>query len=155
MGHSGSPSRNEHAKLRWYQVDESKRYLDKYGKDKDDDFKRKVVGDGFIPRYRELQEGMRDGLTKPGWKKNALFAGYKNFGPAHFCRGISLLDQHIGLVNQRQYLVGLPFEHTVLARSARLIAGVPHHVRQPAAVRAPWPVTQTGCRFLHAPGSAR
>jgi len=79
-------SNNEHAKLRWHQAETSKRYLDKYGKGKSDNFKREVCGKGWIERYRALQAGMRDGLTTPAWKKNAIFVGYEAFGPAHFGR---------------------------------------------------------------------
>lgn len=69
-------SNNEHHKLYWHQVETSKRYLEKYGKGRDDDFKRKVVGDGWIERYRALQAGMRDGLVSDTWKKSAVFVGY-------------------------------------------------------------------------------
>ncbi len=79
-------SNNEHRKLRWHQVEQSKRYLDAHGKGKSDDFKRRTVSDGWIERYRALQEGMRDGLTSAAWKANALFVGYGAFGPAHLGR---------------------------------------------------------------------
>lgn len=79
-------SNNEHAKLTWNQVEQDQRYLAKHGKGKDDDFKRRVTAEGWIERYRALQDGMRDGLTAPAWKKNAIFVGYEAFGPAHFGR---------------------------------------------------------------------
>lgn len=79
-------SNNEHGKLIWHQAEQSRRYLEKYGKGKDDDFKRKVVADGWIERYRALQEGMREGLISPAWKKNAIFVGYAAFGPPHLGR---------------------------------------------------------------------
>ena len=70
-------SNNEHPKLNWTEVEKSKRYMDKYGKVKrSDDFKRKVVGDGWIKRYRALQEGMREGLVNENWKKNTVFIAY-------------------------------------------------------------------------------
>ena len=47
-------SNNEHSKLRWTEVEKSKRYLDQYGPGRDADFKRKVVADGWIERYRVL-----------------------------------------------------------------------------------------------------
>ncbi len=74
-------SNNEHRKLVWREVENSKRYLEKYGKGGDDDAKRKVVADGWIERYRALQEGMREGLDNPNWKNNAVFVGYGAFGP--------------------------------------------------------------------------
>jgi hypothetical protein len=79
-------SNNEHAKLAWNEVEKSQRYLDKYGKGKSDDFKRKVVGDGWIERYQALQGGMRDGLASEHWKKHAKFVGYEAFPPVHFGR---------------------------------------------------------------------
>jgi hypothetical protein len=66
-------SNNEHAKLRWCEVEKSKRYLSRYGNDKSAEFKRKVVADGWIERYRALQEGMRDGLVSKSWKNHAIF----------------------------------------------------------------------------------
>ncbi len=74
-------SNNEHHKLRWYEVESSRRYLEKYGKGKPDGFKRRVVAEGWITRYRALQEGMRAGIHNPAWKKNARFIGYNAFGP--------------------------------------------------------------------------
>lgn len=79
-------SNNEHSKLRWHKAEESKRYLEKYGKGRDDDFKRKVVADGWIERYRALQKGMRDALSSPAWREKALFVGYEAFGPEHIGR---------------------------------------------------------------------
>lgn len=79
-------SNNEHSKLRWHEVEQSRRYLDIYGKGKNDDFKRKTVADGWIERYRALQEGMREGLVSPQWKQKAIFVGYNAFGPPHLGR---------------------------------------------------------------------
>lgn len=73
-------SNNEHGKLVWPDVKRSARYLAKYGPGHDDNFKRKVVGDGWIKRYRELQGGMRAGLTVPGWAAHSKFIGYDAFG---------------------------------------------------------------------------
>ena len=79
-------SNNEHSKLRWTEVEKSKRYLDKYGPGRDADFKRKVVAEGWIERYRALQGGLRDGLDSATWKKNSIFVGYDAFGPPHLGR---------------------------------------------------------------------
>jgi len=79
-------SNNEHSKLAWISVETDERYLARHGKGRDDDFKRNVVGDGWIERYRALQEGMRTGLSSPQWKKAAVFVGYDAFGPPHFGR---------------------------------------------------------------------
>ena len=79
-------SNNEAGKLRWHKVEESQRYVDKYGTAQTDSFKRKVVGDGWIRLYPEMFKGMRDGLTQQSWKKNAKFVGYGGVGPSHFAR---------------------------------------------------------------------
>lgn len=79
-------SNNEAGDLRWHEVEKDKRYLQKYGGDKDDEFKRRAVGDGWIERYRALLGGMREGLASETWRKNALFAAYDAMGPNHMGR---------------------------------------------------------------------
>jgi hypothetical protein len=79
-------SNNEHAKLPWTEVEQSRRYLDKYGRGRPDDFKRKVVGDGWIERYRAMLDGMRAGLASEHWRKHVKFIGYEAFPPSHFGR---------------------------------------------------------------------
>ena len=79
-------SNNEHAKLSWPKAEESKRYLDLYGKGRDDNFKRKIFAHEWITRYRALQQGMREGLTNSNWKRNVIFVGYDAFGPPHLAR---------------------------------------------------------------------
>ncbi len=73
-------SNNEHPKLNWHEAHRSARFISKYGKNMNNVDKRKVIGDGWIERYRELQKGMRTGLFKEHWKKNARFIGYNAFG---------------------------------------------------------------------------
>ncbi|MDA1138822.1 MAG: hypothetical protein O3B01_09595 [Planctomycetota bacterium] len=79
-------SNNEHHKLRWKDVETSKRYIEQHGEGRDDDFKRKAVADGWVERYRALQSGIREGLTSDSWKKNALFVGYGVGDLAHLGR---------------------------------------------------------------------
>jgi len=79
-------SNNEHAKLTWKEAEEDRRYTDKHGRGRDDEFRRRVIGEGWIERYRALQEGMREGLVSPAWKKAAVFVGYDAFGPPHLGR---------------------------------------------------------------------
>lgn len=73
-------SNNEHSKLTWGQVEEDARYVARYGLGRDAEFKRRLVAEGWIERYRALQAGMRDGLSSGAWKTNALFVGYDAFG---------------------------------------------------------------------------
>ena len=78
---------NEANKLWWHEVESlSKRYVDTYGLGHDDDFKRKLVGDGWIERYRAMQEAMKEALVSPEWQNNATFVGYGAFGPSHLGR---------------------------------------------------------------------
>jgi hypothetical protein len=79
-------SNNEHKKLLWHEVQKSARYLAIFGPGHDDNFKRKAVGDGWIKRYRALQQGMKEGLIATMWKDNAMFIGYNAFGTGAFAR---------------------------------------------------------------------
>ena len=77
---------NEAPDLRWHQVEQSKRYLDKYGKGRSDQFKRRVVAEGWMQRYPVMFKAMREALVSETWKKNVRFVGYGAFGPSHFGR---------------------------------------------------------------------
>jgi len=83
-------SNNEPPDLRWSKHGPlekiSKRYRDQYGTGRSDAFKRKVVGDGWIERYRVMFDAMRKELDNAMWKKNVRFVGYGAFGPSHFGR---------------------------------------------------------------------
>jgi hypothetical protein len=83
-------SNNEPPDLRWAKhgplEEVSGRYLKLHGKGKSDDFKRQVVGEGWIERYRVMFDAMRAELVNPAWKKNVRFVGYGAFGPSHFAR---------------------------------------------------------------------
>ena len=70
-------SNNEAQKLRLPDLEKSKRYVEKYGKGRDGEFQRKLLGDEWIKRYRALQEGLRAGLVNPSWRKQAMFVGYE------------------------------------------------------------------------------
>ncbi len=79
-------SNNEAAKLQWKSVEDDFRFRQTYPNGGDDAFKRQVMADGWIARYRALQQGMRDGLVSGPWKTGARFVGYDAFGPRHFAR---------------------------------------------------------------------
>ncbi len=79
-------SNNEAAKLRWHQVHSSKRYLEQFGSEQSDEFKRKVVSQGWMQRYRVMFDAMRGALVSDTWKQNVRFVGYGAFGPSHFGR---------------------------------------------------------------------
>jgi hypothetical protein len=79
-------SNNEQPKLTWTRVEEEQRYLMVYGRGLSDNAKRRLVGEGWITRYRLLRQGMYEGLGKQKWQTNARFIGYDAFGPSHFGR---------------------------------------------------------------------
>ncbi len=83
-------SNNEPPDLRWAKhgpLEElSRRYLEKYGAGKSDEFKRRVVGEGWNERYRVMFDAMRAALANDTWRRNARFVGYGAFGPSHFGR---------------------------------------------------------------------
>ncbi|MBN1140892.1 MAG: hypothetical protein JXB25_03715 [Deltaproteobacteria bacterium] len=79
-------SNNEHRRLDWHEVESSRRYLAEHGKGRDGDFKRRVVGNGWIERYRALQAGLRAGLDSEVWREKALFVGFNAFGTGAFGR---------------------------------------------------------------------
>ncbi len=83
-------SNNEPPDLRWAKhgplETQSQRYLEKYGKGRSDEFKRQVVGQGWIERYRVMFDAMRASLVNETWRANVRFVGYDAFGPAHMGR---------------------------------------------------------------------
>ncbi|MBN2505568.1 MAG: hypothetical protein JXQ71_02620 [Verrucomicrobia bacterium] len=83
-------SNNEPPDLRWAKHGSlerlSRRYLDRYGAGRPDEFKRRVVGEGWVERYRTMFKAMREALAGDTWKKNVRFVGYDAFGPAHLGR---------------------------------------------------------------------
>lgn len=79
-------SNNEHARLDWTKVEEDQRYLRQYGTGRDGNFKRRLVGDAWIERYRTLQRGISEGLILKSWRDQVQYVAYDAFGPAHFAR---------------------------------------------------------------------
>ncbi|MFP4027306.1 MAG: hypothetical protein ACLFWL_05900 [Candidatus Brocadiia bacterium] len=81
---------NEAPHLRWKKhgplEKQSARYLEKYGEGRSDEFKRKVVGDGWMERYEVLLDAMRNALVNKNWRENVRIIGYGAFGPSHFGR---------------------------------------------------------------------
>ncbi len=79
-------SNNEAPDLRWHQVGLSQRYLDQFGEGRSDEFKRKIVSQGWMQRYPVMFQAMREALVNETWKKNVRMVGYGAFGPSHFGR---------------------------------------------------------------------
>jgi hypothetical protein len=93
-------SNNEGNKLTWTEVETDSRYMNLYGSGRSDDFKRQVVAEGWIARYRQLQQGFRDGLISNSWKANATFVGYNAFQSASFGRWSSWKDYSLYIPNR-------------------------------------------------------
>lgn len=75
-------SNNEAAKMKYQYITQDQHYLAKYGTaTRTDDFKREVIGNGWIERYRALQSGWREDLSA-SWKDNSIFVGYGAIGPS-------------------------------------------------------------------------
>ncbi len=85
-------SNNEHARLDWTKVEDDRRYVEQYGRGREANFKRRLVGDAWIERYRALQQGIGEGMVERDWREKALYVAYDAFGPAHFARWVGWLD---------------------------------------------------------------
>ncbi len=79
-------SNNEAHRLAFWDSENSQRYLSLYGLNRGEEFKRKVMGDGYIERYKAFLGEFRNSLNAPKWKANAKFVGF-NIGSA----GVGLL----------------------------------------------------------------
>lgn len=64
----------------------SKRYVDQHGTGRSGFYQRRVMAEGYLPRYAALLKGVRDGLQSEIWRKHSLLVGYGAFGPPHFGR---------------------------------------------------------------------
>jgi hypothetical protein len=88
-------SNNEHARLDWTKVEDDQRYLRQYGPGRDGNFRRRLVGDAWIERYRTLQRGISEGLVLKSWRDRVLYVAYDAFGPAHFARWPGWMDHSL------------------------------------------------------------
>lgn len=79
-------SNNEHEKLQWQEALLDRRYIESYGIFRDDNFKRDVIGNAWVLRYKALFNGMRAGLLNSQWKTKSIFVGYDAFGSSTFGR---------------------------------------------------------------------
>src|SRR5205085_7182362 len=74
-------SNNEARRLQWADAETDQHYLSLYGVGQSDEFKREKVAQGWIDRYRALQQSWRGRLTNI-WQNNSKFIGYDATGPA-------------------------------------------------------------------------
>lgn len=89
-------SNNESARLPWSKANSEKRYVDTYGTETTDNFKRDVWFDGWVARYRALFDGMRQNLAETSWRQAIRFHGYNAFAPDHFGRWGAWQGQYEG-----------------------------------------------------------
>jgi hypothetical protein len=73
-------SNNEHAKLRWQDLEQDSRSPQHMGKAQEPESRRRTSGDRWITLYRALQSGMRAGLSAPAWNELSVFVGYDAIG---------------------------------------------------------------------------
>src|SRR5437867_11699106 len=66
-------SNNEGSKLTWSNPEQDQHYLALYGTGQTDEFKREKVAQGWIDRYRPLQQAWRGALTSASWNSNSKF----------------------------------------------------------------------------------
>lgn len=92
-------SNNEAQKQKWRNLEGTKPYSDLYPGKHDDAFKRKILSDGWVERYKALIDGFRDALENSKWKSDAVFIGYNAFGPKFF-------GQHDAWMNYSEYTPG-------------------------------------------------
>lgn len=64
----------------------SRRYLDAHGPGRSGAYKRGVMAEGYLERYRAMFDGIREGLPNDAWRNSARIVGYGAFGPSHFGR---------------------------------------------------------------------
>jgi hypothetical protein len=73
-------SNNEHAKLRWQDLEQDSRSSQQLRNAPDPESRKRTTADHWITLYRALQDGMRDGLIAPAWKERSIFVGYDAVG---------------------------------------------------------------------------
>jgi hypothetical protein len=70
---------NEAGKAYFKTIDQSDRFIAKYGEGPHDDaFKKKVLYEGYAERLAAMFEGAREGCISPTWSKNLRFVAYNN-----------------------------------------------------------------------------
>ena len=81
-------------------AEKDQHYLALNGTGQSDEFKRQNVVQGWIDRYRPLQQAWRSALSSPVWRSNSKFVGYEAFGPKHFGRWYGWMDYSLYNTNR-------------------------------------------------------
>ena len=99
-------SEDEADKLSWNEVSIASRYWECYSECspemKDDNYKRTLVGGKWIEKYRQMQNGFKEGFTKAAWKDNIKFISYNklsdNFGKStNWIDNATVTNQYVNL----------------------------------------------------------
>lgn len=94
-------SNNEHPKLRkWQDAHLDARYSTLNESNAGAEATRKLIGQGWIDRYRALQAGMRSGLNNTAWRKNSIFVGFSAFHGLVFGRWKGWTDYTLAVTNR-------------------------------------------------------
>jgi hypothetical protein len=75
-------SNNEAKALKWKNAERSRRFTATHGTDTPDTLRQRVVGEGYIERYKALFDGMRAGAAR--WGARMRFIGYAYDGRTDF-----------------------------------------------------------------------
>jgi hypothetical protein len=88
-------SNNEAPRLAWSRLSSDPRY--RSSSDQPNVMiDRAVAADAWAERERALQSGFRKALLSPRWSANAIFVGYKAFGPGFVGRWPGWVDRSLG-----------------------------------------------------------
>ena len=95
-------SEDEADKLSWTELTSSSRFSQQYPTDKDDNFKRILIGAKWIEKYRQMEKGFTEGFTETAWKNNTKFISYNklsnNFGKsADWIDNATFTNQYINV----------------------------------------------------------
>ena len=72
-------SEDEAAKLSWNEISTASRYSEYNIANSDDNYKRILLGGKWIEKYRQMQNGFKEGFTQDAWKNNVKFISNNNF----------------------------------------------------------------------------
>ncbi|RLA77537.1 MAG: hypothetical protein DRG78_17205, partial [Epsilonproteobacteria bacterium] len=99
-------SEDEADKLSYKEVNIASRYWECYSECspemKGDNYKRTLLGGKWIEKYRQMQNGFKEGFTKLAWKNNVKFMSYNNFSSdfgksANWIDNATATNQYINL----------------------------------------------------------
>jgi len=101
-------SNNEGKKLDIDEAEQSVRFHKLFGKDYRAEDVQAAFAEGYLARFRALQDGMREGLANDTWRKHARIVAYNSFGPISLGRYPTQYTVEHGFVGTRMWDGGMP-----------------------------------------------